>query len=119
MDPDMASVDRTQTRRADLLLAATLVMSLIALAMAIVALPHLKPADVYSLPLSLVPAYALLGWLIIRRVNNAIGWLLFAESVAGTVVSITSFYAVIGVANGSLPGRKLSCTPSQSPSLPL
>jgi signal transduction histidine kinase len=119
MDQDMASVDRTRTRGADLLLAATLVMSLTALAMAIVALPHLKPADVYSLPLSLVPAYALLGWLIIRRVNNAIGWLLLAEGVAGVVVSITSFYAILGVANGSLPGPKLVGVASESLFVPV
>ena len=110
----MASVDRTKTRRADLLLAATLVMYLIALAMAIVALPHLKTADVYSLPLSLVPLYPLLGWLIVRRVDNAIGWLLLAEGAVGAVVSITSFYAVIGVADGSLPGPKLIGVASES-----
>src|SRR5919197_393978 len=102
MDPDMASVDRTKTRGADLLLAATLVMSLIAVAMAIVAIPHLKPADVYSLPLNLIPTYALLGWLIIRRVNNAIGWLLMAEEGGGIGVSITSISTLIGVAKGSL-----------------
>lgn len=62
-------------------LVATIVGSLVVVALALFAWPHLEPADAYLLPPGSVAAvvYATLGWLIARRASNPIGWLLLGE----------------------------------------
>ena len=91
-------------------LAATVVLAVIALVLAVVAWPHLEPADAYALlagPISCV-VYAVLGTLIVRRAHNTIGWLLLAIAAGSALMFITSAYAVIGVANpGMLPLPKV------------
>ncbi|HEV8596746.1 MAG TPA: histidine kinase, partial [Candidatus Dormibacteraeota bacterium] len=91
-------------------LVATIGGSVVVLAMALLAWPHLEPADAYLLPAGSVAAvaYATLGWLIVRRASNPIGWILLGEGTGLVLINGTSLYAVLGFAHpGSLPSPAL------------
>jgi signal transduction histidine kinase len=91
-------------------LVATIGGSVVVLALALFAWPHLEPADAYLLPAGSVAAvvYATLGWLIVRRASNPIGWILLGEGAGLVLVNGTSIYAVLGFAHpGSLPSPAL------------
>jgi signal transduction histidine kinase len=64
-----------------------------------IAWPALKPSDSYAnVACGLASLlYATLGILILRRVRNAIGWLLIAAGLSLAVVSAASGYAVGGI----------------------
>ncbi|MGZ4109979.1 MAG: histidine kinase [Actinomycetota bacterium] len=53
--------------------------------------------------------YASLGWLIVRRARNVIGWILQAVSLGLAIMSFASAYSVIGISShpGSLPSPEL------------
>jgi signal transduction histidine kinase len=92
------------------LLVATVVVAVIGVVLAVVAWPHLDPADAYALLVGPISGavYAVLGTLIVRRAHNAIGWLLLAVGAGSTLMCVTSAYAVIGVADpGVLPLPKV------------
>jgi signal transduction histidine kinase len=83
-------------------LGVVIALSLLALAMVAVAWGHLDPSDAYpsaALPLA-ATFFAFLGWLILRRSSNAIGWLLLGEGTADALMLIGSLYAVIGAVHG-------------------
>jgi signal transduction histidine kinase len=102
---------RTRTATAArLVLVATAASSVLGLAMAVIAWPHLDPSDAYPLLGGSVGAvvYATLGWLIVRRAPNSIGWILLGEGAGIALVGVTSTYAMIGVTHpGSLPSPKV------------
>jgi signal transduction histidine kinase len=80
--------------------------SVAVLAMALVAWPYLEPQDAYLLPAGSISTvfYATLGWLILRRVSNPIGWILLGEGAVAVLLNGTSLYAILGFAHpGSLP----------------
>ncbi|HEV8087962.1 MAG TPA: hypothetical protein VGQ50_04745, partial [Actinomycetota bacterium] len=73
-------------------------LSLVGLGMVAVAWSHLDPSDAYpaaALPIA-ATFFALLGWLILRRTSNVIGWLLLGEGAADGLMLIASIYAVLG-----------------------
>ena len=86
-------------------LGATIALSVLAFGMLAVAWPHLDASDAIPSPALAIAAtfFAFLGWLIVRRTTNVIGWLLLAEGVANSLMLVTSLYAVIAAAHG-LPG---------------
>jgi len=83
-------------------LGVTIALSVLALGMLPVAWGHLDPSDAIPAPALGIAAtfFAYLGWLIVRRTTNAIGWLLLAEGVANSLMLVTSLYAVIAAAHG-------------------
>src|SRR6266511_4074814 len=87
-------------------LVATIGGSVVVVAMGLLAWPHLDPADALLGPAGAVApvVYATLGWLIVRRASNRIGWILLGEGAGLVRVNGTSMYAVLGFAHpGSLP----------------
>src|SRR4029079_2093165 len=80
----------------------TVVLSALALGMLVVAWGHLEPSDAIPAPALAIaaPFFAFLGWLIVRRTTNVIGWLLLGEGVANSLMLVTSLYAVIAAAHG-------------------
>jgi signal transduction histidine kinase len=91
-------------------LVATIVGSVVVVAMAIAAWPYLEPQDAYLLPAGSISTvfYATLGWLILRRASNPIGWILLGEGAGAALVNGTSLYAILGFAHpGSLPSAAL------------
>src|SRR3954452_11084968 len=79
-------------------LAATVVMSAVGLVFLVPAWRHLAPPDAY--PTAAVPLaaifFAVLGVLILRREQNAIGWLLLGDGATFALMFVTSMYAVAG-----------------------
>ena len=91
-------------------LVATIGGSVVVVAMGLLAWPHLDPADALLGPAGAVApvVYATLGWLIVRRASNRIGWILLGEGAGLVLVNGTSMYAVLGFAHpGSLPSPAL------------
>ncbi|MGH2652052.1 MAG: hypothetical protein ACRDHK_12700, partial [Actinomycetota bacterium] len=91
-------------------LVATIGGSVVVLAMALIAWPRLEPQDAYLLPAGSISTvfYATLGWLIVRRVSNPIGWILLGEGAGAALINGTSLYAILGFAHpGSLPSAAL------------
>ena len=83
-------------------LGVVIALSLVGLGMVAVAWSHLDPSDAYpaaALPLA-ATFFALLGWLILRRTSNVIGWLLLGEGAADGLMLIASIYAVLGAVHG-------------------
>ena len=94
----------------DVLLGAIVVIAVVGLVMTPLAWPHLQSTDSYPLPALPLAAvlYGWLGWLVLRRERNSIGWILLAEGAGLVLICVTSEYAVIGVAHaGLLPAPKL------------
>jgi hypothetical protein len=107
--PRADECERTVTT-ARTVLVATIGGSLAVLGMALFAWPYLEPQDAYLQPAGAVAAvaYATLGWLIVRRASNPIGWILIGEGAGLVLVTGTSMYAVLGFAHpGSLPSPAL------------
>jgi signal transduction histidine kinase len=80
----------------------TVALSLVALGMLAIAWGHHDPSDAVPAPALAIaaPFFGSLGWLILRRTTNAIGWLLLAEGAANALMLVTSLYAVIAAAHG-------------------
>jgi signal transduction histidine kinase len=100
-------VSRANTRTmtaSDLLLGAIVVIAVVGLATTPVVWPHLQATDSYPLPALPLAAvvYGWLGWLILRRERNTIGWILLGEGAGLALICVTSEYAVIGVAHAGL-----------------
>jgi signal transduction histidine kinase len=91
--------------------AATALIGIAGAILTVLAWHDLKPSDAYPLLASPPSAvvYATLGTLIVRRVGNRIGWILLGEGLAGSIQTLTSAYAVVGVIThpGALPSPKL------------
>jgi signal transduction histidine kinase len=83
-------------------LGVTVALSVLALGLLTIAWPHLDASDAIPAPVLPIAAtsFAFLGWLILRRTTNTIGWLLLAEGVANALMSTTSLYAVIAASHG-------------------
>jgi signal transduction histidine kinase len=83
-------------------LGVTVALSVLALAMLVPAWGNLDPSDAIPAPALAIAAtfFAFLGWLIVRRTTNAIGWLLLGEGVVNSAMLVTSLYAVIAAAHG-------------------
>ena len=97
--------------------AATLLTSLIAVALTLIAWEDLKVSDGISNLNNAVAAvaYATLGVLIIRRAANLVGWTMLADGAGIAFFVLASAYAVTGVAAhpGTLPAAKLAGTLSE------
>jgi signal transduction histidine kinase len=98
----------------------TVVLSALALGMLVVAWGHLEPSDAIPAPALAIaaPFFAFLGWLIVRRTTNVIGWLLLGEGVANSLMLVTSLYAVIAAAHG-FPASRVIGTASELLFVPL
>jgi hypothetical protein len=92
--------------------AATLLTSLIAVALTLIAWEDLRVSDGISSLNNVVAAvaYATLGVLIIRRAANLVGWVMLAVGAGIAFFVLASAYAVTGVAAhpGTLPGARLA-----------
>ena len=97
--------------------AATLLTSLAAVALTLIAWDDLKVSDGISSLNNVVAAvaYATLGVLIIRRAANLIGWIMLAVGAGIAFFALASAYAVTGVAThpGTLPAARLAGTLSE------
>ena len=97
--------------------AATLLTSLAAVALTLIAWDDLKVSDGISSLNGVVAAvaYATLGVLIIRRAANLIGWIMLAVGAGIAFFVLASAYAVTGVAAhpGTLPAARLAGTLSE------
>ena len=103
---------RLVRRIAAALWAVTLLTSLAAVALTLIAWDDLKVSDGISSLNSVVAAvaYATLGVLIIRRAANLIGWIMLAVGAGLAFVVLASAYAVTGVVAhpGTLPAARLA-----------
>jgi signal transduction histidine kinase len=117
--PERATTQARPVQRiAYALWAVTLLTSLAAVALTLIAWNDLKVSDGITSLNNVVAAvaYATLGVLIIRRAANLIGWIMLAVGAGLAFVVLTYAYAVTGVAAhpGTLPAAKLSGTLSES-----
>ena len=96
-------------RTAGIVLVATAVAAVVNLLMTVVAWPRLDQADAYYQLVGFVAAvaYAVLGWLIVRRAANVIGWILLGAGAGVALIGITSLYAVIGPDPAWLPSPRV------------
>jgi signal transduction histidine kinase len=101
-------------------LGVTVALSVVAVGMLVVAWGQLDASDAIPAPALAIAAsfFAFLGWLIVRRTTNVIGWLLLGEGLADAVMLVTSLYAVIAAAHG-LPAYKVVGTASELLFVPL
>ena len=97
--------------------AVTLLTSLAAVALTLIAWDDLKVSDGISSLNNVVAAvaYATLGVVIIRRAANMIGWIMLAVGAGLAFVVLASAYAVTGVVAhpGTLPAARLAGTLSE------
>jgi signal transduction histidine kinase len=93
------------------LVAATVLVSVAGAALTLWAWRDLAAEDAYPNLVTSFSAvlYAVLGWIIVRRVHNRIGWILLATGLLLAVMGATSAYSVVGVLTspGSLPAGKI------------
>ena len=113
--PDRTTLQiRSVGRITAALWAATLLTSLAALALTLIAWDDLKVSDGISSLNGVVAAiaYATLGVLIIRHAANLIGWIMLAVGAGIAFFVLASAYAVTGVAAhpGTLPAARLAGT---------
>ena len=111
--PEQATAQaRPVGRIAAALWAATLLTSLAAVALTLIAWDDLKVSDGISSLNNVVAAvaYATLGVLIIRRAANLIGWIMLAVGAGIAFFVLASAYAVTGVVAhpGTLPAARLA-----------
>ena len=116
--PDRTTLQiRSVGRITAALWAATLLTSLAALALTLIAWDDLKVSDGISSLNGVVAAiaYATLGVLIIRHAANLIGWIMLAVGAGIAFFVLASAYAVTGVAAhpGTLPAARLAGTLSE------
>jgi signal transduction histidine kinase len=101
------STDRTSRRLVTVLWISAAVMGVAGAALTAVAWGDLKPEDSFSNLATAVGGmlYATLGAVILRRVRNAVGWILLGVGNGMVVLSATSAYAVVGILThpGALP----------------
>jgi hypothetical protein len=99
--------DERHTRAPIALLAATVVLAVLGLALMGAAWPHFATADSYSSIGLFIGAvvYAWLGTIVLRRTRNTIGWILLGEGIGLTLSGALSALAVLGAAHpGRVPG---------------
>ena len=116
--PERATTQARPVQRiAYALWAVTLLTSLAAVALTLIAWDDLKVSDGISNLNNVVAAvaYATLGVLIIRRAANLIGWIMLAVGAGLAFVVLASAYAVTGVVThpGTLPAARLAGTLSE------
>ncbi len=101
----------TSSRRATAVAWLTItVLSLAAAVLTVLAWGDLNSRDAIS-NVSGAPSavlYATLGALIVRRAGNLIGWMLLGFGAAGSIMSLASAYAVLGITHpATLPAPEL------------
>ena len=116
--PERATTQARPVQRiAYALWAVTLLTSLAAVALTLIAWDDLKVSDGITNLNNVVAAvaYATLGVLIIRRAANLIGWIMLAVGAGLAFVVLASAYAVTGVVAhpGTLPAARLAGTLSE------
>jgi signal transduction histidine kinase len=87
-----------------------LVIAAAGTALTVLVLPDLEPSDALTSLLTPVAAavFATLGWLIVRRAGNPIGWIMLAVGAFTGFMQVGSSYAIIGMLTrpGALPAAK-------------
>jgi signal transduction histidine kinase len=118
--PDVSSPRSSRPATPAVLFGVTVVLSLLSVFLLVVAWSHLDPSDAIPAPALAIaaPFFGFLGYLILRRTTNTIGWLLLAEGVANALMLVTSLYAVIAAARG-LPGYEVVGAVSEVVFVPL
>jgi signal transduction histidine kinase len=89
------------------LLAVTVVLAVLGVALTAAAWSHLAASDSYSTMGLFIGAvvYAWLGAIVLQRTTNTIGWILLGEGIGLTLNGILSALAVLGAAHpGRVPG---------------
>ena len=86
-------------RAATALWIGSLVVAAVSCALTLVALPDLEGSDAFTslATPAAVAVYASLGWLIVRRAGNPIGWIMLAAGAFMGMMQLGSSYAMVGV----------------------